>query len=61
MKRYKYFLIKDSSREAVGKVYASNKKKALEKSAGKKRLNINQFFLLKILKCTYGPFDFRKK
>ena len=34
MKRYKYFLIKDSSREAVGKVYASNKKKALEKSAG---------------------------
>tara|TARA_B100000282_G_C31397390_1_gene338493 strand:- start:40 stop:204 length:165 start_codon:yes stop_codon:yes gene_type:complete len=43
MKRYKYFFIKDSSREAVGKVYASNKKKALEKSAGKKRLNINQF------------------
>ena len=43
MKRYKYFFIKDSSREAVGKVYASNKKKALEKSAGKIRLNINQF------------------
>ena len=43
MKQYKYFFIKDSKREAIGKVYASNKKKALEKSAGKKRLNIEQF------------------
>ena len=43
MKKYKYFCISDTKREAIGKVYASNRRKALEKSAGKKRLNINEF------------------
>lgn len=43
MKQYKYFFISDNKKEAIGKVSASNKKKAIEKSAGKKRLTIEQF------------------
>tara|TARA_Y100000004_G_C8610991_1_gene284659 strand:+ start:157 stop:315 length:159 start_codon:yes stop_codon:yes gene_type:complete len=46
MKLFKYFSVSDKSKEAVGKVAASNKSKAIEKAAGKKRMDIEQFLTL---------------
>ena len=46
MKQYKYFFISNKDKEAVGKVFASSKRKAVEKSAGKKQMNIEQFLTL---------------
>ena len=46
MKRYKYFFISDSSKEAVGKVKALSENRAIEKASQKKRLSINHFLEL---------------
>ena len=43
MKLFKYFSISDKSKEAVGKVAASNKSKAIQKAAGKKEWMLNNF------------------
>lgn len=46
MKKYKYFSINDNSKEAIGKVEASNKRKASFKAASKKKMSIEQFLSL---------------
>ena len=46
MKRYKYFFISDSRKEAVGKVKALSENRAIEKASQKKRLSINHFLEL---------------
>ena len=46
MKSFKYFSIRDSSREPLGIVKASNKTKAIDIAAGKKSLNVEEFLKL---------------
>ena len=46
MKRYKYFFISDSSKEAIGKVKALSENRAIEKASQKKRLSVNHFLEL---------------
>ena len=46
MKRYKYFFISDSSKEAIGKVKALSENIAIEKASQKKRLSVNHFLEL---------------
>jgi fructose-specific component phosphotransferase system IIB-like protein len=46
MKQYKYFFISDQTKEAIGKVKAYTKHKAMQKAAAKKRLNIEHFLEL---------------
>ena len=41
MTQYKYYFISDTSKEAIGKIKANTKQKALEKAAGKKKLSID--------------------
>ena len=46
MKKYKYFFISDSTKEAIGKVRAISEDRAIEKASQKKRLSINHFLEL---------------
>jgi hypothetical protein len=46
MKKYKYFFISDSKKEAVGKVTALTQKRAIQKAAQIKRLSTNHFLEL---------------
>ena len=46
MNQYKYYSKSDSSKEAVGKIKANTKHKAIEKAAAKKKLSANRFLEL---------------
>ena len=46
MKKYKYYFLSDSSKEAIGKIRAFNRKKAIKKAALKKQLGLRQFLKL---------------
>ena len=46
MTQYKYYFISDTSKEAVGKIKANTRQKAIEKAAGKKKLSIEHFLEL---------------
>ena len=46
MTQYKYYFLSDSTKEAVGKVKAFTKKRAIKKAAAKKRLNVEHFLEL---------------
>lgn len=46
MKKYKYFFISDSSKEAIGKVKALSEDRAIKKASQKKRLSVNHFLKL---------------
>ena len=46
MKQYKYFFTSDSKKEAVGKIKAPTKNKAIKKAAARKKLNLEHFLEL---------------
>tara|TARA_R100001443_G_scaffold6485_1_gene15334 strand:- start:4840 stop:5001 length:162 start_codon:yes stop_codon:yes gene_type:complete len=46
MNKYKYYFLSDSSKEAIGKIRAFNRKKAIKKAALKKQLGLRQFLKL---------------
>ena len=46
MKQYKYFFKSDSKKEAVGKIKAPTKNKAIQKAAARKKLNLEHFLEL---------------
>lgn len=43
MKTYKYFIISDNKKEAIGKVQALTRLQALKTAAKKKRLTLDHF------------------
>tara|TARA_Y100001937_G_C7128084_1_gene335849 strand:+ start:1094 stop:1252 length:159 start_codon:yes stop_codon:yes gene_type:complete len=43
MSTYKFFFISDSTKEAIGKIYASNLESAFIKASRKKKLSLEHF------------------
>ena len=46
MKKYKYFFISDSKKEAIGKVKALTEKRAIQKASYRKQLATDHFFAI---------------
>tara|TARA_B100000900_G_scaffold352708_1_gene320501 strand:- start:296 stop:454 length:159 start_codon:yes stop_codon:yes gene_type:complete len=46
MTQYKYYFSSDSTKEAIGKVKAFTRKRAIKKAAARKRLSVEHFLEL---------------